>query len=68
MSKLKIEHLVPGNGTKNLMERFCLLVLNTASARSFDVALEGRPTGTGGSYGFGTSKRIGKKFVDLWVI
>jgi len=28
----------------------------TASARSFDVALEGRSTGTGGSYGFDTSR------------
>jgi len=33
----------------------------TASARSFDVALEGRSTGTGGSYGFNTSKRIDQR-------
>jgi len=47
---------------------FALLFKYTASARSFDVALEGRSTGTGGSYDFDTSKRIGKKFMDLWVI
>ena len=34
----------------------------TTSARSFDVALEGRSTGPGGSFGFNTSKRIDQKF------
>ena len=37
----------------------------TASARSFVVALEGRSTGTGGSFGFNTSTRIGQKFVEV---
>jgi len=45
------------------MERLCSLI--TANARSFDVALEGQSTGTSGSYGFNTSRQIGKKF--LWV-
>jgi len=33
----------------------------TASARSFDVALEGWSTETGGSYNLDTSRRIGQK-------
>ena len=33
----------------------------TASAWSFDVALEGRSTGTGGSFGFNTFRQIGQK-------
>ena len=36
----------------------------TASARSFDVALEGRSTGTCGSYSFNTSKRIDQRFCE----
>jgi len=37
----------------------------TASARSFDVALEDRSTGTCGSYGLDTSKRIGQKICEF---
>ena len=36
----------------------------TASARSFDVALEGRSTGTGGSFSYDTSTRNDQKFCD----
>ena len=37
----------------------------TASARSFDVALEGRSSGTGGSFGFYTSTRMDQRFMDF---
>ena len=33
----------------------------TASARSFDVTLEGRSTGTGGSFDYDTSTRMDQK-------
>ena len=37
----------------------------TASVRSFDVALEGRSSGTGGSFGFYTSTRMDQRFMDF---
>jgi len=40
VSKLKIEHRVPSNNAKNLLERFHSPILMNRKCKSFDVALE----------------------------